>query len=79
MSRKTVKWRQVAEQCGFNADRVTPHRTQGKGTCRADELDEWQRERASNTICCRPMGDEKLARFVRLIGTEGNVPKAWHR
>lgn len=77
MSRKTVRWRKLAVQCGHKATSVLPRRTQGKGTFRADELEMWQIERAVETICCRPMGDEMAARFVAVVGTEGNKPKNW--
>lgn len=75
MSRKTVKWRRLGLQAGEgNGAQLEPHRATGKARFRCTELDDITLERAFGKVCCRPMHEEKLARFRKVVA-EGVAPK----
>lgn len=70
MSRKTVKWRELARQAGENTLDLLPHRATGRARFRCMELDDITLERAFGKVCCRPMGDEKRARILKIFADE---------
>ena len=81
MSRKTVKWRRLGLQAGEgNTTQLEPHRATGKARFRCTELDDITLERAFGKVCCRPMGDEKLARFRKITESGAStkpIKKGW--
>jgi hypothetical protein len=81
MSRKTTRWRRLGRQAGEgNTSQLEPHRATGRARFRCVELDDITLERAFGKVCCRPMGDEKLARFRKCVesGASPNpAKKGW--
>ncbi len=73
MSRRSVQWKRLGVQCDHNADTIRPCSVKGKGRFRAHELENWQIEDALGKVCTRPIGDEKWARIVAVIGTKPEV------
>ncbi len=68
MSRKTVKWRRLGSQAGEEKTHLLlPHRATGRARFRCMELDDITLERAFGNVCCRPMKDEKAARFLKVV------------
>ncbi len=68
MSRKTVRWRKLAQQTSEESlHLLLPHRTTGRARFRCMELDDITLERAFGKVCCRPMGDEKAARIMAVL------------
>lgn len=68
MSRKTVHWRKLAPQCGYHAENIMPRRTQS--------IDHYTGE-PQNVLCCKPMKEEKAARYSAAIGVNGDMPRGF--
>ena len=81
VSKKTTRWRRLGLQAGEDrTDLLLPHRATGRGRFRCTELDDITLERAFGNVCCRPMKDDKRARFLKIV-QEGarskQVKKGW--
>ena len=78
MSRKTTRWRELARQAGEEkVHLLKPHRATGRARFRNVELDDVTLERAFGKVCCRPMNEEKAARFDKIVASVSAPKKKW--
>jgi hypothetical protein len=79
VSRKTVRWRRLAQQAGEErVHLLVPRRATGMARFRSTELEGYVLEKAFGKVCTHPMRDDKRARFEKVIQSAAKpIKKGW--